>query len=391
MGNLVNQAWKILVTVFVIKLDDQTTIAASNSRIIEGNSEVQNFVGGKIHFKPMVWDPTKTTTSVFNISNDSPLHIILSREKKGHCEMFFVKFTYLSMFKLNDSYRMIVCVAEMQKMHFKEKCYWVNDTEKLTVNQGKLYGMPLNCGPWYITVFVTDSTTNHSKTDELSVEVSEPYDPLAFRWFRVLTNIAFIPAIVISFKRGLYAECIVYFLNFTLSWVYHLCEAELHCFKGYERLHYSDMYASDLSIIVTLWAMTRIKEPLKHLIYLAIAIILEFATRETVDSEYHFFLDLVFGGFPACYLFYQYTFISIKYRSCFPSRKRWAFYLIPGFSLAGSGVLVNLIITEQENYYYVHCIWHLTIELSVAFLLPSNNEDDEWYRSEPEKSTYTPL
>ena len=200
-------------------LDDQTTIAASNSRIIEGNSEVQNFVGGKIHFKPMVWDPTKTTTSVFNISNDSPLHIILSREKKGHCEMFFVKFTYLSMFKLNDSYRMIVCVAEMQKMHFKEKCYWVNDTEKLTVNQGKLYGMPLNCGPWYITVFVTDSTTNHSKTDELSVEVSEPYDPLAFRWFRVLTNIAFIPAIVISFKRGLYAECIVYFLNFTLSWV----------------------------------------------------------------------------------------------------------------------------------------------------------------------------
>ena len=88
-----------------------------------------------------------------------------------------------------------------------------------------------------------------------------------------------------------------------------MCEAELHCFKGYTRLHYSDYYASDLSIIVTIWAMTGIKEPLKHLIYLAIAMMLQFAVMETTRSSYHFFLNLIFSSLPLGYL----TFVYVSY------------------------------------------------------------------------------
>ena len=55
---------------------------------------------------------------------------------------------------------------------------------------------------------------------------------------------------------------------------------------------------------------------------------------------------------------------------------RWVFNLLPGYSLALTGAVVNLIITGSENYYYVHCIWHITIMLSVAFLLPVPADDD---------------
>ena len=78
--------------------------------------------------------------------------------------------------------------------------------------------------------------------------------------------------------------------------MYHLCEAELHCFKGYSRLHSSDYYASDLSIIATIWALTRIKPPLKHLVLLTIAILLQFAVSETFNSDYHFFINLILAG-----------------------------------------------------------------------------------------------
>ena len=161
----------------------------------------------------MYWDPLHKMVSIFNISEGSPLHIILSREKKSHCEMFYLQF------KNDVDKRMIVCVAELHEDNYlKEKCHWVNNTGNLAVNQGNLYGMPKDCGPWYLTVSVSGSTS-YSNATKLAVEVSEPEDTVFFRWFRVISNLAFIPGIIISFKRRLYAECIVYFLNFSVSCV----------------------------------------------------------------------------------------------------------------------------------------------------------------------------
>ena len=65
--------------------------------------------------------------------------------------------------------------------------------------------------------------------------------------------------------------------------------------------------------------------------------------------------------------------------------------MIPGLILATAGALINLIISGNDNYYYVHCVWHLTIMLSVAFLLPLKDEEDLWNLNELEKSTYEPI
>jgi hypothetical protein len=84
--------------------------------------------------------------------------------------------------------------------------------------------------------------------------------------------------------------------------VYHLCEAEFHCFKGYSRLHFSDYYVSDLSVVTTIWSMTRIKPPNKHLVFLAVAILLQFAVTETFSSNYHFYINLILAGPALVYL-----------------------------------------------------------------------------------------
>ena len=58
--------------------------------------------------------------------------------------------------------------------------------------------------------------------------------------------------------------------------------------------------------------------------------------------------------------------------------------------------MTNLILSEDENYYCVHCIWHLTIMLSVAFLLPTKEDEEEeaWFHhlyEEEDKESYSAL
>jgi hypothetical protein len=175
---------------------------------LQKSSDVQNLITGKAHYHRLVWDPTSSTDTIFNVSGNFPLHIILIRKNIGHCEMFFLRLTSILPFK-----SMIACVGELTAANLKEKCKWVNDSEALNINQGNIYGMPTDCGPWYLTVF----TPGVSNTTNLSVHVSGPYDPLVFRWFRVLTNLAFMPAIFIALKRRYYAEAMIYFLTFTMS------------------------------------------------------------------------------------------------------------------------------------------------------------------------------
>lgn len=81
------------------------------------------------------------------------------------------------------------------------------------MNSGSVYGMRHDCGPWYMSIY----TPGVSNITDISIEISEPYDPLVFRWFRVITNLAFLPAIFLALKRHFYAEAIIYSLTFVLS------------------------------------------------------------------------------------------------------------------------------------------------------------------------------
>lgn len=68
---------------------------------------------------------------------------------------------------------------------------------------------------------------------------------------------------------------------------------------------------------------------------------------------------------------------SIRRRHCYPPTwQRWVFYLLPGALIAASAVLLYAFVETEENYFYIHSIWHMLIAGSVGFLLPPQAKPD---------------
>ncbi|CDQ94449.1 unnamed protein product, partial [Oncorhynchus mykiss] len=62
---------------------------------------------------------------------------------------------------------------------------------------------------------------------------------------------------------------------------------------------------------------------------------------------------------------------TVQRRRCYPPTwKRWAFFLFPGTMIAVSAVALYAFVETEDNYFYIHSIWHMLIAGSVGFLLP---------------------
>uniref|UniRef100_A0A673XG44 Transmembrane protein 8B n=1 Tax=Salmo trutta TaxID=8032 RepID=A0A673XG44_SALTR len=62
---------------------------------------------------------------------------------------------------------------------------------------------------------------------------------------------------------------------------------------------------------------------------------------------------------------------TVRRRRCYPPTwKRWAFFLFPGTMIAVSAVALYAFVETEDNYFYIHSIWHMLIAGSVGFLLP---------------------
>lgn len=65
-------------------------------------------------------------------------------------------------------------------------------------------------------------------------------------------------------------------------------------------------------------------------------------------------------------------------RRCYPpSWQRWAFYLLPGISMAAVAIAIYASMMTSDNYYYTHSIWHMLLAGSTAFLLPPRDQHAE--------------
>jgi hypothetical protein len=64
--------------------------------------------------------------------------------------------------------------------------------------------------------------------------------------------------------------------------------------------------------------------------------------------------------------------ISIRSHRLQPSSKR-LLLVIPGFLLALSGLILFAFCETDENYWYIHSLWHIFIASSILFFLPHKN------------------
>ncbi|XP_013412109.1 post-GPI attachment to proteins factor 6 isoform X2 [Lingula anatina] len=185
-----------------------------------------------------------------------------------------------------------------------------------------------------------------------------------------LSNLFFIPGIVLAIYRRFYVEAFVYAFNMFFSTFYHACDRNrlyTWCLMKYDTLSFCDFYGSIMSFWVTIIIMARLPDEAKWFLHMLGALGISIGVEYDRYSLPAFIVPFAIA---AVVTFGSWMYQCRKRRSCYPSKKRWLCYLLPGILLAGIGLCVFAFAETDENYAYTHSVWHFTIASSVFFLLP---------------------
>ncbi|XP_034956797.1 transmembrane protein 8B [Zootoca vivipara] len=192
-----------------------------------------------------------------------------------------------------------------------------------------------------------------------------------------LSNLMFVPPVVIAVRSNYILEAAVYIFTMFFSTFYHACDQPgivVFCIMDYDVLQFCDFLGSLMSVWVTVIAMARLQLVIKQVLYLLGAMLLSMALQLDRHGLWNLLGPSLFAlGIMAV----AWTARSIRRRHCYPPTwQRWTFYLLPGALIAASAVLLYAFVETEENYFYIHSIWHMLIAGSVGFLLPPQAKPD---------------
>ncbi|XP_064604892.1 transmembrane protein 8B-like [Liolophura sinensis] len=185
-----------------------------------------------------------------------------------------------------------------------------------------------------------------------------------------LSNLFFFPAIILALYRRFYAEALVYFCTMFFSSFYHACDGNRvlsYCITSFDTLSACDFFGSVLSFWVTLTAMLQLKEPYLPTLMMAGAIGLIYGVMEDKHSLWLFVAPAI-SGVTLLIIFWGLR--CFKRRGWYPSWRRYVFFLLPGVVCAGIGISLFAFVETEKNYKYVHSVWHVTMAMSIVFVLP---------------------
>ncbi|KAI1896083.1 hypothetical protein AGOR_G00091150 [Albula goreensis] len=193
-----------------------------------------------------------------------------------------------------------------------------------------------------------------------------------------LSNLLFIPPIVVAVYRCYIVEASVYLFTMFFSTFYHACDqpgVTVLCIMDYDTLQYCDFLGSVSSIWVTILCMSRVKETFKYMLFMLGTLIIAMSMQLDRRGLWNM-LGPILCAVLAMVAAWVYR--GVKRRQCYPTTwKRWVFYLIPGLASAIIGLSVYVFTETDDNYYYTHSIWHVMVASSVVFLLPPRDRHQE--------------
>uniref|UniRef100_A0A8C2DSZ8 Transmembrane protein 8B n=2 Tax=Cyprinus carpio TaxID=7962 RepID=A0A8C2DSZ8_CYPCA len=192
-----------------------------------------------------------------------------------------------------------------------------------------------------------------------------------------LSNLMFVPPVTIAIRSHYLLEASVYIFTMFFSTFYHACVQPgivVFCIMAYDVLQFCDFLGSLMSVWVTVIAIARLKSIIKQVLYLLGAMALSMALQLDRHGLWNLLGPSLFAlGIMAI----AWTVRTIRRRRCYPPTwKRWVFFLFPGTTIATSAVALYAFVETEENYFYIHSIWHMLIAGSVGFLLPPRAKPD---------------
>ncbi|XP_032125256.1 post-GPI attachment to proteins factor 6 [Sapajus apella] len=186
-----------------------------------------------------------------------------------------------------------------------------------------------------------------------------------------LSNLMFLAPIAVSVQRFYLVEASVYAYTMFFSTFYHACdqpgEAVL-CILSYDTLQYCDFLGSGAAIWVTILCMARLKTVLKYVLFLLGTLVIAMSLQLDRRGIWNMLGPCLFAF---VIMASMWVYRCGHRRQCYPtSWQRWAFYLLPGVSMASVGIAIYTCMMTSHNYYYTHSIWHVLLAGSAALLLP---------------------
>ncbi|CAM4906823.1 unnamed protein product [Rotaria socialis] len=192
--------------------------------------------------------------------------------------------------------------------------------------------------------------------------------------FLTLSNLMFIPAIIVAIYYHLYIEALVYFFNMFFSTFYHACDQGLHkfCMFKYDGLQLSDFIGSYSSFVITLITLSIVPRAVKVFLFvLGLLVCVTINSRDRFDNLQ--FIGLISITFS--FTIVTWVTVSIKKRRLQPSLKR-LLWITPGLVLAIIGLVLFVVVETEDNYWYIHSLWHILMATSILFFIPKKIEQN---------------
>ncbi|XP_020504763.1 post-GPI attachment to proteins factor 6 [Labrus bergylta] len=193
-----------------------------------------------------------------------------------------------------------------------------------------------------------------------------------------LSNLSFLPAIVVAVRRCYITEASVYLFTMFFSTFYHACDqpgVAVMCIMDYDTLQYCDFLGSVCSIWVTILCMARIRDTFKYTLFMLGALLIAMSMQLDRKGLWN-----LLGPVLCAILFMvsAWVYRGVRRRHCYPpSWQRWVLYLIPGALCALIGVCLYIFAETEDNYFYTHSLWHILVASCVVFLLPPKEKNRE--------------
>lgn len=192
-----------------------------------------------------------------------------------------------------------------------------------------------------------------------------------------LSNMFFIPAVIMAIRRKYYTEAFVYACTMFFSTFYHACDAGeevySYCLMRLNVLQFCDFYSAILSLWVTLIAMSDIRSGLKSIAHMSGAVGIALGTEYNRTSLWVLVVPALIG---VAIMTQSWAWRCKAQRSCYPSKTYWKFYFPPGVLLVTVGLVCYSFLQTKQNYKYVHSAWHIIMALAIIFLFPSRKQEE---------------
>ena len=192
-----------------------------------------------------------------------------------------------------------------------------------------------------------------------------------------LSNLFFLPAVILAIRYRLYTESLIYTATMFFSTFYHTCDQEINlkhlpqlieksCQELYvskEVLQFCDFFCAILSFWVTIISMAKLPEKMVSFLHMFGVLLVAILVQYNRNGIQVFVVPIPLG-----LLIFIVTLAvrSIKKRRPLKANRNCAIWLSLGVLFAVGAVLIFALIETTSNYQYVHSGWHILIALSLG-------------------------